>query len=68
MDKEPMFIARVLEDNGDVKVERYIIGRDKLDTCISVLKHDYPNRPVYVNKAVICFDGYLTNGDYMGEF
>lgn len=44
----------------------FCVGMDNAKKAASEFKKEYPNVIVYCNKGATCFDGYLTNGDYLG--
>lgn len=45
-----------------------VIGKHNLDKAIKNIKSSYMGYNVSVNKGIICFDGYVAKGDYIGDF
>lgn len=69
--KEPeLFVLTVLDNEceGQFIKELTVLGKDNLDKAITAMHAAYIGCIVVVNKGVICFDGYVAKGDYIGDF
>lgn len=61
-----MYFVYCLDENG-YKIENRVTDGEHLDTCIDRAKVDWRVSTVHVNKASMCYDGYLVQGDYLGR-
>lgn len=64
MDEQLYFVYAILS-NGD-STEKLVTDSEHLDTCVNNAKAKFNAIRVHVNKASMCFDGYLVQGDYIG--
>ena len=64
-----LWIITVYDARRDELVKEItVIGKENLDKAIKNIKSYYVNYNVSVNKGIICFDGYVAKGDYIGDF
>lgn len=45
-----------------------LTDKEHLDICVKKYKEQVESEYVYVSRAVMCFDGYLVKGEYMGKY
>lgn len=64
MNKQLYFVYAILP-NGD-GTEKLVTDEEHLETCVETAKHKFNTDKVYYNKASMCFDGYLVQGEYLG--
>ena len=64
MEKQLYFVYAILP-NGD-STEKLVTDEEHLETCINTAKVKFNAIRVHHNKASMCFDGYLVQGDYLG--
>lgn len=68
MENQLYFVTIVKKSNGDL-VEKRVTDQEHLDCAVFYARHDHGSKCAYhVNKASMCFDGYLVNGDYVGDW
>lgn len=64
-----LWVVTVYDARHDELVKEVtVIGKKNLDKAIKNIKSNYVGYNVGVNKGIICFDGYITKGDYIGDF
>ena len=64
-----LWFVTVYDVRYDVMVKEVIvIGKQNLDKVIKNIKSSYIGYNVGVNKGIICCDGYIAKGDYIGDF
>lgn len=61
-----MYFVYALDDLGYVKGSKRVTDEEHLDKCVEMVKHDFNSPMAHINKAEMCFDGYLAQGDYLG--
>lgn len=54
--------------HDEIVKEVIVIGKQNLDKVIKNIKSSYMGYNVDVNKGIICCDGYVAKGDYIGDF
>ena len=54
--------------HDEIVKEVIVIGKQNLDNAIKRIKSSYIGYNVGVNKGIICCDGYIAKGDYIGDF
>lgn len=54
--------------HGEMVKEVIVIGKQNLDKTIKRIKSSYIGCNVAVNYGIICCDGYIAKGDYIGDF
>ena len=64
MENQFYFVYAILP-NGD-STEKLVTDEEHLDTCINTAKSKFNTSKVHYNKAVMCYDGYLVQSEYMG--
>ena len=64
MEKQFYFVYAILP-NGD-GTEKLVTDEEHLDTCINTAKSKFNTSKVHYNKAVMFYDGYLVQSEYMG--
>lgn len=64
MENQFYFVYAILP-NGD-STEKLVTDEEHFDTCINTAKSKFNTSKVHYNKAVMCYDGYLVQSDYMG--
>lgn len=65
---ELWFITVYDARHGEMVKEVIVIGKQNLDKAIKRIKSSYIGCNVCVNKGIICCDGYIAKGDYIGDF
>lgn len=45
-----------------------LTDKEHLELCIKRYKQQVVSESVYVSRAVMCFDGYLVKGEYVGKY
>ena len=64
MENQFYFVYAVLP-NGD-STEKLVTDEEHLETCINTAKSKFKTSKVHYNKAVMCYDGYFVQSEYMG--
>lgn len=54
----------------DENIEHFqrITDKEHLDICIKKYRDWFNSKSIYVSRAVMCFDGYLVKGQYIGKY
>lgn len=64
-----LWIVTVYDARHDEIVKEVtVFGKHNLDKAIKNIKSSYMGYNVGVNKGIVCFDGYVAKGDYIGDF
>ena len=60
-----VYLVYAILPNGD-STEKLVTDEEHLDMCINTAKSKFNTSKVHYNKAVMCYDGYLVQSEYMG--
>lgn len=54
----------------DENIEHFprLTDKEHLELCINKFRQWFEPESVYVSRAVMCFDGYLVKGEYVGKY
>lgn len=64
-----LWIVTVYDARHDELVREFtVIGKDNFDKAVKNIKAKYKGYNVGVNKGIICFDGYVAKGEYIGDY
>lgn len=63
-----LYFVYALDENGYVMGEKKVTDSEHLEKCVESVCRDNHVKVAHVNKAEMCFDGYLVQGNYEGRY